>query len=312
MVLLRYLFASIAIAIEVKAFQAPINKTRYSNSLNHLHLIRETISKFNGSELIICVVVREPFVIYNEPIEETAREISQSKDGKFLLSAMENLDNYSGVAIEVTKRLAEIFKFKVRVVRPADGQFGVLDASGTWTGLMGSVVRNESQLGVTALSITSSRAEAVDFTRAYYVETSAILLKIPEEVQDFAVIIEPFSPIVWYSLFVTIIFLILVIMLMTRLEDNERLKHQIAKAMRQRAHRPSRLMSTDELMRIACSHAMPNQKSNMAGSIASSIIESELNLDEIVLEKSEFGSNWTERFYYSLTCVLNILLNKGS
>lgn len=283
---------------------------RYKNSLDHLHLIRESISKFANTKLIVCVVVREPFVIYNEPLEATNQELLPT----------ENLDNYSGVAIEVTKRLAEIFKFKVRVIRPTDGQFGILDHKGHWTGLMGSLVRNESQLGVTALSITSSRAEAVDFTRAYYVETSALLLKIPEEVQDFLVIFEPFSPLVWFVLFVTIVFLVLVIMLMTKLEDNERLKHQMVKEMRSRGHDAwARLRANSDdsaLSRLASffvSRLFPSAPNSAKAQEKATPIDEPIKTKDILdkVQTSEFGSNWTERFYYSVTCVLNILLNKG-
>lgn len=295
------------------------------NPSDHLHLISRSISKFANTELTVCVVVREPFVIYNEPDNKLQKQHETKKQDNLLDT--ENLDNYSGVAIEVTKRLAEIFKFKVRITRPADGQFGILANDGHWTGLMGSLVRNESQLGVTALSITSSRAEVVDFTRAYYVETSALLLKIPEEIQDFFVIFEPFKPFVWFTLFLTIIFLVLVIMLMTKLEDNEKVMHNRAKLMRlreRRSHKRHSIASSLALNQFASffmAQATPmkinhnNNNNNRNDKLSVNYLDDDdENLDSddlIAIEMSEFGSNWTERFYYSVTCVLNILLNKG-
>lgn len=328
----------------------------------HLKLIRNSIPKFENKTLKIVVVVREPFVSYTEP----TRSISESGP----LAPLNDLDNYSGVAIEVVRRLANVFKFNVIVTRTMDNQFGVQGMDGRWTGLVGSLVRNESDMGVTALSITASRGEFVDFTRAYYVETASILLRTPDEVQNFFVVFEPFSTAVWLLLIAFIFMLIFLLIIMTKLEDSQRERHKLhklAKQLERHRHHHQQIQgeqikkisgslsgswrgaSTDEnesldpqdderrkearvcrsgksgslssmsnvtgwnVKQVNSNHGKiieAQQRDSVSLSYAKQI-ELELALINHVKSSSEFGKTLEDRFYYSVGCVLNILLNKG-
>lgn len=242
--------------------QAHRNKLSQSD---HLELIRKSMPLLENKTLTVCVIVREPFVIFNgsnSTIDEA------------------NIDNYSGIAMEVVKRLSLIFGFHVRIIRPSDNQFGVL-IDGRWTGLMGSLVAHESDIGATALSITVGRAHVIDFTRAYYVETAGILLRIPEEVKNYLAIFEPFSSGAWILLLTTMILLILCITGMTRLEDSQD------------------------------SHNQPlNDLDDTASSDPRTKVVQFLPL-KTLRRRSRFGTTWLERFYYAVTCVINILLIRG-
>lgn len=253
---------------------------------DHLELIRQSMPLFRNKTLTVCVVVREPFVIFNQP------PLGSSVGA--LEAAQEDVDNYSGVAIEVLKRLVKIFKFRIRIIKPKDNQFGVLTADRGWTGLMGSLARNESDVGVTALSITVNRAQVVDFTRAYYVETAAILLRIPEEVQNYFAIFEPFSLGVWITLMATIIILIALITIMTRLEDEQSRRQHLRKVL-------DNIGSADE----------------STGQTSAAVATEQFQRKLVALNREnsrrrdEYGSTWLDRFYYASSCVLNILLIRG-
>lgn len=241
---------------------------------DHFEVIRRSIPLFENKTLTVSVLVREPFVYFNRKASrETGREEEASKD----------LNNYSGVAIEVIKRLSVIFKFKIDIVVPADKEFGVLKGNKTWSGVVGSLVRNQSDVGVTALSITVARSEVVDFTRAYYVETGAILLPIPEEVQNYFAVMEPFSPGVWLCLFIIIILLIVLIAIMTKLEEDQREQHKLSKVLK------------------------VELKARKSVSSNSKHLEDKLRN----LRENHKASTWLERIYYAITCVLNILLIRG-
>lgn len=260
-------------------------KGSWMSQSDHLELIRKSVALFKNKTLVICVVVREPFVIFNKP---------EHVDDEHLELAMAQIDNYSGIAIEVVKRLSNVFRFNVRVVRPKDRQFGVLTQDKRWTGLMGSLVNGEADIGVTALSITVGRAEVIDFTRAYYVETAAILMRTPGEVQNYLAIFEPFSTPVWFLLLATIVTLIILITIMTKLEEDQRQQHRLHK-----------------LATFLADHQHERGKSSLVGSRYSRQLEHKLEALREAQEEQEFGSTWHERFYYATSCVLNILLIRG-
>lgn len=262
----------------------------YLSLTNHIETIRQSMPLFVNKTLVVCVVVREPFVIYNAPahLKNTSEAIADP-------------DNYSGVAIEVIKRLQYIFKFDIKVIRPRDNQFGVLTLNKVWTGMVGSLVGNESDVGVTALSITFNRAKAIDFTRAYYVETAAILLRTPEEVQNYLAIFEPFSPTVWVVLLITIMLLIFLVTLMTRLEDQQKKEQKIHELMKFLHRGPELSISSDD----TGTHEVKFERK------FSTMLDHKIKAVQKVKYEHEYGINLREQFYYAVTCVLNILLIRG-
>lgn len=258
------------------------NQTLRRNLLSqsdHLDLIRRYIPLIENKTLVVCAIVREPFVIYNSGGPSNMTHEQQAE-------ARANLDNYGGVAIEVVRRLALIFRFNIKIIWPEDNQFGVYQADRrAWSGLMGVLARGEADIGLTALSITMSRAQVIDFTRAYYVETATILLRTPEEVQNYLAIFEPFSLAVWLVLLTTIMLLIMLITIMTKLEDDQ--------YRREKAHKLARLFARRQLEQH---EDHPRRMSTHQPS-----------QDQM----HEFGSTWLERFYYAVSCVINILLIRG-
>lgn len=253
---------------------------------NHFDLIQQSMSLFENKTLTVCIVVREPFVLFNNI--RTPPRFNGSVELLNGYQGMKDLDNYSGIAIEVLKLLSKIFKFKINLVRPADNEFGVLKANKTWSGVVGSLARKQSDIGLTALSITFGRSEVVDFTRAYYVETAAILLAIPEEVQNYSAVIEPFSLSVWLVLLTTIVILILLITIMTKLEEDQRKQHKLAELLKLKIVNKIHLKRNDR---------EENPK----------LLEDKLR----DVQQKLMETTWLDRFYYAITCVLNILLIRG-
>lgn len=262
--------------------QAFKNGSHKFSQSSHYELVRQSVPLFENKTFTICVVVREPFVLFNDIKAEVQFDRSRRL---YEYNAIKDLNNYSGIAIEVLKLLSVIFKFKIDLVRPSDNEFGILKANKTWSGVVGYLARKQADLGVTALSITFGRSEVIDFTRAYYVETAAILLPIPEEIQNYSAMIEPFSPSVWFILFATVVVLILLITIMTKLEEDQRKQQRLAKLLEYRAKK-SCTSNNKEQTKIS-------------------------NDDLKDLNQSFIRTTWLDRFYYGITCVLNILLIRG-
>lgn len=290
---------------------------------DHLDLIRRSVPLLENKTLTVCVIVREPFVIYNGPplggngTNETTTTTQAQED-----EAASDLNNYSGVTIKVVRRLSVIFRFNIRIERRKKNEFGVLLPDKGWTGLLGLLVRRECDIGATALSITVTRANWVDFTRAYYVETGTILLRIPEEVQNYSAIFEPFSLTVWIILVATILILIGLITVMTKLEEKQREQHRLFKLAKFLARSASSRRSSQHAQSSsAASSAAASVVSSKVASTASTSgpnnrqylhqLERRLAAIEEARHKQEFGSTWPERFYYATSCVLNILLIRG-
>jgi biopolymer transport protein ExbB/TolQ len=146
-------------------------------------------------------------------------------------------------------------------------------------------------------------AQYVDFSRAYYVETAAILIRTPEEIQNYLAIFEPFSFASWLCLFVSIVTLILLISVMTKLEDNQR-KHE----------------KLHKLVKFLRSASIASSDGGGAAALAAGKLDErrfsarlEHRLAELARAKqvNEYGQSWLERFYYAVTCVMNILLIRG-
>lgn len=264
------------------------NKTYILSQSNHFELVQRSIPLFENKTLTVCVVVREPFVLFGNSKAEPELSRSHQLDD---YNPIKDLNSYSGIAIEVLKLLGVIFKFKVNLVRPPDNEFGILKANRSWSGVVGQLARKQADIGVTALSITLGRSEVIDFTRAYYVETAAILLPIPEEVQNYSAMIEPFSTPVWLLLLTTIVILIFLISIMTKLEEDQQKQHKLAVLLEYRARQKSLTTAARD----------KNDEEN------SKVLENDLGR----LQEKLMQTTWLDRFYYATTCVLNILLIRG-
>lgn len=207
--------------------------------------------------LIVCLVEREPFVIYDDAAN------------------YQSIDSYTGVAVDILRHLMEILDFSVRVTKPPDDQFGTQLSNGSWTGLVSELINSRADIGLTALSITNARAHVIEFTRAYYVDTSAILLPIPDEVENLFAIFAPLSVGAWLLLLSTVVVLIVLVALMSRMEQD---LHSPKVAARGRKQRKSDCNESE----------MIETETHRCGAIFS-----------------------LRQFYYSVNCVLAILLMRG-
>ncbi|XP_055956921.1 glutamate receptor ionotropic, kainate glr-3-like, partial [Patella vulgata] len=99
------------------------------------------------------------------------------------------------------------------LIEPTDGQWGVV-ANGSWTGLVGQVLRREVDLVVAPLVITSERLKVMDFSFPFFHDYSAVLFKMPDPNRSkWRKLAEPFK----WQVFVCIIasFLLLTFLLYT-------------------------------------------------------------------------------------------------
>ncbi|CAI5443721.1 unnamed protein product [Caenorhabditis angaria] len=132
-----------------------------------------------GLHLRVVVYLEEPFVIKNGENE------------------------YEGFCIDLLNEMAKVLKFNYTIFEVQDGTYGIEDDHGRWNGIIGALQRHEADLSLSAVTITYSRAEVVDFTLPFmHLGISILLARTSEETDKGSLwtFLEPLSLTVWVSL----------------------------------------------------------------------------------------------------------------
>ncbi|ULU05446.1 hypothetical protein L3Y34_017843 [Caenorhabditis briggsae] len=132
-----------------------------------------------GLHLRVVVYLEEPFVI---------------KTGE---------NKYEGFCIDLLNEMTKVLKFNYTIIEVQDGTYGIEDDSGRWNGIIGALQRHEADLSLSAVTITYSRAEVVDFTLPFmHLGISILLARTSEETDKGSLwtFLEPLSLTVWISL----------------------------------------------------------------------------------------------------------------
>ncbi|VDO05524.1 unnamed protein product, partial [Haemonchus placei] len=115
-----------------------------------------------------------------------------------------NSDNqYEGFCIDLLKEMAAILKFNYTIIEVQDGSYGIEDESGRWNGIIGVLQRHEADVSISALTITYSRVEVVDFTLPFmHLGISILLARANDDSEKSSMFtfLEPLSFSVWLSL----------------------------------------------------------------------------------------------------------------
>ncbi|XP_071546566.1 uncharacterized protein [Panulirus ornatus] len=92
-------------------------------------------------------------------------------------------------------------RFEVR--EPLDGQWGVPGEGKNWTGIVGDLQHQQADFSQD-ITLTSQRAEVVEYCRIYIDESVVILSSKPRPLPEFMSLIRPFEDMLWLLLLVSI------------------------------------------------------------------------------------------------------------
>nr|XP_053636697.1 probable glutamate receptor [Cherax quadricarinatus] len=108
------------------------------------------------------------------------------------------------------------YKFsKYTYVRPSDELWGVKLGNGSWSGMVGMVMRKEVEIGVGPFSIHISRTEVVDFTVPIMIDYYRIIgARGHPEVDPWGFVF-PMAPLVWAAILATLMVLVAAVFLMS-------------------------------------------------------------------------------------------------
>ncbi|XP_033760424.1 glutamate receptor-like [Pecten maximus] len=103
-------------------------------------------------------------------------------------------NTYSGLCFDLLDHMATSLNFTFVVDVPPDGQWGVINSNGTWTGMVGQLARREIDIVAAPLSTQAKREEVMDFTYSFYIDYTTILMKKKDpNLTKWRTLIDPFS-----------------------------------------------------------------------------------------------------------------------
>ncbi|XP_012940485.2 glutamate receptor [Aplysia californica] len=116
---------------------------------------------FNGRRFIVTTNMWAPYVY--------RREVN----GTF---------EYYGFCIDLANELSRTLNFSIAFTEPPDGGWGaeIPNSNGSWTGMVGQVVRQEVDMVIAPIGVTGARERVVDFTFAFFYDDSAVIMKKPD------------------------------------------------------------------------------------------------------------------------------------
>nr|AXY83439.1 putative ionotropic receptor 9 [Conopomorpha sinensis] len=83
---------------------------------------------------------------------------------------------YEGYCIDLIQTLSEVMPFDYEIVSPKTGLFGQKLPNGTWDGVVGDLMRGETDFAVAALTMTAEREEVIDFVAPYFEQTGILIV----------------------------------------------------------------------------------------------------------------------------------------
>ncbi|XP_063120963.1 glutamate receptor ionotropic, kainate 4 isoform X5 [Rattus norvegicus] len=135
---------------------------------------------------------------------------------------MEGNDRYEGFCVDMLKELAEILRFNYKIRLVGDGVYGVPEANGTWTGMVGELIARKADLAVAGLTITAEREKVIDFSKPFMTLGISILYRVHMGRRPgYFSFLDPFSPGVWLFMLLAYLAVSCVLFLVARLTPYE-------------------------------------------------------------------------------------------
>ncbi|XP_037966542.2 ionotropic receptor 25a [Plutella xylostella] len=83
---------------------------------------------------------------------------------------------YEGYCIDLIQKISEVMEFDYEIVTPQTGTFGRKLPNGSWDGVVGDLMRGETEFAVSALTMTAEREEVIDFVAPYFEQTGILIV----------------------------------------------------------------------------------------------------------------------------------------
>ncbi|XP_067384109.1 probable glutamate receptor [Channa argus] len=166
--------------------------------------------------LVFCVAA---LTVWTVTADAKELSITTIKEEPYVMSKGSDLEGYCiDLVSELSKKLG--FKYKLHLVK--DNRYGAMDSSGTWSGMIGEIVRGEADLAVAPLTITAVREQFVDMTTPFMQTGIGFILRKDLTSEDSAFsLLSPFSTDTWVGILIAFLLTGLCIFLVGRISPTE-------------------------------------------------------------------------------------------
>ncbi|KAG8178197.1 hypothetical protein JTE90_025962 [Oedothorax gibbosus] len=103
------------------------------------------------------------------------------------------------------KLIAQHMRFSYKLMLPVDGQFGIPQPNGNWTGIIGMIQRDEADLSVAHLAMTEHRMQTIDFSESYWMEDVTFMTELPPLLPKTYFYAYPFTLGMWLAILAVMI-----------------------------------------------------------------------------------------------------------
>ena len=82
--------------------------------------------------------------------------------------------------IEILETLEAVLNFTSDIHMPENAIYGSEQEDGSWNGIVGAIHDKQADLGLSDLSVTERRSQAIDFSTGIYSVSSKLFMKLPK------------------------------------------------------------------------------------------------------------------------------------
>ena len=135
-------------------------------------------------------------------------EVQKDEDGVLVING--------GLDAEYIKTLSTSLRFKLDVVLTADGEWGRELSNGSWTGLVGMVLRNESDIALGGIAVTEKRYKIISYSSPYRFTYLTFATNLPRSLPRFTTFLYPFTMHLWIALAVLLFLMPFILRILLR------------------------------------------------------------------------------------------------
>lgn len=108
------------------------------------------------------------------------------------------MTNVSGYFVDVVEILAKLMNFHIVYQKPSDCSWGSKKKDGTWSGMVGELLNNASDIAIGGLTITQERSKVIDFAHGLFNDEMALNYRRPEQAEfEFLAFVKVFKRNTW-------------------------------------------------------------------------------------------------------------------
>ncbi|KAJ8924635.1 hypothetical protein NQ315_000785 [Exocentrus adspersus] len=175
---------------------------KYSRPKSSAHIER-------NKTYIVTTIVEEPYIMLRTP-----------EPGE-ILSGNDRFEGYcKDLANLIARKLG--INYELRIVK--DGQYGAenSDVSGGWDGMVGELIRQEADMAIAPITITSERERVIDFSKPFMSLGISIMIKKPmKQKPGVFSFLNPLSKEIWVSVLFAYVGVSIVLFVVSRFSPYE-------------------------------------------------------------------------------------------